>query len=225
VVRHDLLLTTVRLRCLAVRQRRARERRVRPGAESAGPGRRAPGPRPRGRSTAAGYSNRDGNQQTSVDFDGRTTSVREGVFKRRFDASSRWHAEDQARDAIVPGRDPLPNPAVLEIKAAARAPPLARRQRRALPWGHARRTPGHSGRHADQGGSPSRRPGAAHSSLVSASLVPFLAAASRPPCGRRCAIGFTEPRPGADSPGFGASEEEGGGAGSRRQPRKAICDH
>jgi hypothetical protein len=29
------------------------------------------------------YRNRDGNQQTSVDFDGRITSLRRGVFKRQ----------------------------------------------------------------------------------------------------------------------------------------------
>ena len=52
------------------------------------------------RGTAEKYRNQDGNQQTSADFDGRTTSLRVRVFKRRFDVSSRWHAEGQARDAI-----------------------------------------------------------------------------------------------------------------------------
>ena len=65
-------------------------------------------------STAEKYRNRDGNQQTSADFDGRAASLRTRVFERRFDVSSRWHAEGQALDD-----DPLPNPAVLEIKAAA----------------------------------------------------------------------------------------------------------
>jgi hypothetical protein len=50
--------------------------------------------------TAGKYRNRDGNQQTLTDFDGRTTRFRVRVFKRRFDVSSRWHAEGQARDAI-----------------------------------------------------------------------------------------------------------------------------
>jgi transposase InsO family protein len=42
------------------------------------------------------------------------------------------------------GSDPLPNLAVYEFKAAPRAAPLARRQRRALPWWPARRKPGHT---------------------------------------------------------------------------------
>ena len=47
--------------------------------------------------TAGKYRNRDGNQQTLTDFDGRTTRFRVRVFKRRFDVPSRWHAEGQPR--------------------------------------------------------------------------------------------------------------------------------
>jgi hypothetical protein len=46
-------------------------------------------------STAGKYRNRDGNQQTSVDFDGRTTTLQGEVFKRQYVVSSRWHAEGQ----------------------------------------------------------------------------------------------------------------------------------
>jgi len=65
--------------------------------------------------TAEKYRNRDGNQQTLADFDGRATRLRVRVFKRRFDVSSRWHAEGQTRDAIH-----CRIPAVLEIKGAWR---------------------------------------------------------------------------------------------------------
>jgi hypothetical protein len=42
------------------------------------------------------------------------------------------------------------------------------------------------------------------------SIVPLPAATSRSPCGRRCAIGFAEPRPDVHSPGgFGAREVNG----------------
>jgi hypothetical protein len=54
------------------------------------------GPRPGGFSssgTAEKYRNRDGSQQTSADFDGRAASLGPRVFERRFDVSSRWHAE------------------------------------------------------------------------------------------------------------------------------------
>jgi hypothetical protein len=44
-------------------------------------------------STAEKYRNRNGNQQTSVDFDGRITTRQMGVFKRQCVVSSRWHAK------------------------------------------------------------------------------------------------------------------------------------
>ena len=45
--------------------------------------------------TAEKYRNRDGNQQTSADADGRAANLRARVFERHFDVSSRWHAEGQ----------------------------------------------------------------------------------------------------------------------------------
>jgi len=51
-------------------------------------------------STAEKYRNRDGGQRISADFDGRTTSLRAGVFKRRFDVPSRWHAEGHGSNPL-----------------------------------------------------------------------------------------------------------------------------
>jgi hypothetical protein len=57
---------------------------------------------PARRSTAGKYRNRDGSQRTSADFDGRTASLRTRVFERRFDVSSRWHAEGQGPNLLAP---------------------------------------------------------------------------------------------------------------------------
>jgi hypothetical protein len=61
---------------------------------------RTPGPWPRAagrRAPAEKYRNRDGNQQTPVDLDGRITTLQRGVFKRQCVVSSRWHAEGPSR--------------------------------------------------------------------------------------------------------------------------------
>jgi hypothetical protein len=46
-------------------------------------------------------------------------------------------------------------------------------------------------------------------SACSATAATCLGITSRSPCGRRCAIGFAEPRPNGHSPGFGAYEKDG----------------
>jgi hypothetical protein len=56
--------------------------------------------------------------------------------------------------------------------------------------------------------------GAAQGPSFPASMVQFAATASRSPSGRRCAIGYAEPRPGDHSQGMGAYEEDGGEIGS-----------
>jgi hypothetical protein len=45
--------------------------------------------------TAEKYRNRRGNQQTSMDFDGRAASLGTRVFERHFDESSTWNPEGQ----------------------------------------------------------------------------------------------------------------------------------
>jgi hypothetical protein len=115
------------------------------------------------------YRNRDGNQQTSADFDGRTADLRTRVSERHFNVSSRWHAEGQARNVIY-----------------CRIRPYLRSRRRRGPWGG-------PGRHAppwcprpatDQSGSPGYVTGAARGPSFSATRL----SRSRPlrlgrPCG------------------------------------------
>ena len=62
---------------------------------------------------------------------------------------------------------------------------------------------------ADQPGIPGHATSATRCRLPRRSIVPLPAVASRSPCGRRCAIGFAEPRPNVHSPGFGAYEKDG----------------
>ncbi len=107
-----------------------------------------------------------------------------------------------ANNRRAPGPDGVVAEFGRSLIKAAPAAPLARRQRRAQRWG---RPPGArraiATEHAGPGGS--RRQAArwyAHPS-PSLPIVQLAGTASRSPCGRRCAIGFAEPRPGAHSHG------------------------
>ncbi len=74
---------------------------------------------------------------------------------------------------------------------------------------------------------PATQPGAARCRLPRRFIVPLPAAASRSPCGRRCAIGFAEPRPGTHSHGSGrlrARRTRAGLSSSAERTTVGTCD-
>ena len=91
------------------------------------------------------------------------------------------------------------------IKAPPHAAPLARRQRRAQPWEArpgARRA---ASRRARGSRWLTQQTGDSSAAVFLGDSIFLLpAAASRSPSGRRCAIGFAEPRPGVHSPRISA---------------------
>jgi hypothetical protein len=174
----------------------------------------------RGPCTAEKYRNRDGNQQTSADFDGRTPSLRTRVYKRRFDVSSRWHAEGQARDAIH---------CRIRLYLRSRAAPL-RGTAGAPATGLCAGAPARPGRAAFAGCRRSigliQNARSATAPSSSAPIVRLAGTASRPPCGRRCEMASPAWTRHPLARRFGAREEDRGRAGRTRETvidmRKSI---